>query len=70
MDFGPIWGRRGSLRKVLLGSGEFDSAPMVASPGIPAGQVKILREGYAKGERSRSHRGSEEERTGARGRSW
>jgi hypothetical protein len=49
------------LRKVLLlGSGEFDSAPMIASPGIPAEQVKILRDGYAKGARSRSHRGSEE----------
>jgi tripartite-type tricarboxylate transporter receptor subunit TctC len=37
------------LAKVLLGSGEFGSAPMIASPGIPAEQVKILREGYAKG---------------------
>jgi len=37
------------LAKVLLGSGEFGSAPMIASPGIPAEQIKILREGYAKG---------------------
>ncbi len=37
------------LAKVLLGSGEFGSAPMIASPGTPAEQVKLLREGYAKG---------------------
>jgi tripartite-type tricarboxylate transporter receptor subunit TctC len=37
------------LAKVLFGSGEFGSAPMIASPGIPPEQVKILREAYAKG---------------------
>jgi hypothetical protein len=37
------------LATVLLGSGEFGSAPMLASPGIPAEQVKLLRAGYAKG---------------------
>src|SRR6266498_3831781 len=37
------------LAKVLLGSGEFGSAPMLASPGIPPEQAKILREAYAKG---------------------
>jgi len=37
------------LATVLLGSGEFGSAPMIASPGIPAEQVKLLRAGYAKG---------------------
>jgi tripartite-type tricarboxylate transporter receptor subunit TctC len=37
------------LAKVLLGAGEFGSAPMIASPGIPAEQVKILREAYARG---------------------
>ena len=36
------------LAKVLLGSGDFGSAPMIASPGIPAEQVRILREAYAK----------------------
>ena len=37
------------LANVLLGAGEFGSAPMLASPGIPAEQVKLLRAGYAKG---------------------
>jgi tripartite-type tricarboxylate transporter receptor subunit TctC len=37
------------LATVLLGSGEFGSAPMLASPGIPAEQIKLLRAGYAKG---------------------
>jgi len=37
------------LAKVLFGSGEFGSAPMIASPGIPPEQAKILREAYAKG---------------------
>jgi tripartite-type tricarboxylate transporter receptor subunit TctC len=36
------------LANVLLGSGGFGSAPMIASPGTPAEQVKILRAGYAK----------------------
>jgi tripartite-type tricarboxylate transporter receptor subunit TctC len=37
------------LANVLLGSGGFGSAPMIAAPGIPAEQIKILREAYAKG---------------------
>jgi len=37
------------LATVLLGSGEFGSAPMLASPGTPGEQVKLLRAGYAKG---------------------
>jgi tripartite-type tricarboxylate transporter receptor subunit TctC len=37
------------LAKVLLASGEFGSAPMIASPGIPPEQVKLLRAGYVKG---------------------
>lgn len=36
------------LVTVMLGSGEFGSAPMFAPPGTPLDQVKILREGYAK----------------------
>jgi tripartite-type tricarboxylate transporter receptor subunit TctC len=36
------------LVSVILGSGEFGSAPMLAPPGIPAEQVKILRAAYAK----------------------
>jgi tripartite-type tricarboxylate transporter receptor subunit TctC len=36
------------LVTVMLGSGEFGSAPMLAPPGIPAEQVKILRAAYAK----------------------
>ena len=36
------------LVKVMLGSGEFGSAPTIGSPGIPAEVVKILRAGYAK----------------------
>jgi tripartite-type tricarboxylate transporter receptor subunit TctC len=37
------------LAGVLLGSGQFGSAPMMASPGTPAEQVKMLRAAYAKG---------------------
>jgi tripartite-type tricarboxylate transporter receptor subunit TctC len=37
------------LARVLLGSGEFGSAPMIASPGTPPEQLKLLREAYAKG---------------------
>jgi tripartite-type tricarboxylate transporter receptor subunit TctC len=37
------------LTKVLLGSGEFGSAPMIASPGTPPEEAKILRGAYAKG---------------------
>jgi tripartite-type tricarboxylate transporter receptor subunit TctC len=36
------------LVTVMLGSGEFGSAPMLAPPGISAEQVKILRAAYAK----------------------
>jgi tripartite-type tricarboxylate transporter receptor subunit TctC len=36
------------LATVLLGSGEFGSAPMIATPGTPADIVKTLRAGYAK----------------------
>ena len=36
------------LVTVMLGSGEFGSAPMFAPPNIPPEQVKILRAGYAK----------------------
>jgi hypothetical protein len=36
------------LVTVMLGSGEFGSAPMFAPPATPLDQVKILREGYAK----------------------
>ena len=36
------------LVTVMMGSGEFGSAPMLAPPGIPAEQVKILRTAYAK----------------------
>jgi hypothetical protein len=37
------------LAGVLLGSGEFGSAPMMASPGTAPEQVKTLRAAYAKG---------------------
>ena len=36
------------LVTVVVASGEFGSAPMLAPPGIPAEQVKILRAAYAK----------------------
>jgi tripartite-type tricarboxylate transporter receptor subunit TctC len=36
------------LVTVMLGSGEFGSAPMIGSPGIPPEQVKILRAAFAK----------------------
>ncbi|MGH7793991.1 MAG: Bug family tripartite tricarboxylate transporter substrate binding protein [Candidatus Binatia bacterium] len=36
------------LVTVMLGSGEFGSAPMFAPPNIPPEQVKVLRAGYAK----------------------
>ena len=36
------------LVNVVVASGEFGSAPMLAPPGIPAEQVKILRTAYAK----------------------
>jgi tripartite-type tricarboxylate transporter receptor subunit TctC len=36
------------LVTVVLGSGEFGSAPMLAPPGVPAEQAKILRTAYAK----------------------
>src|ERR671924_158920 len=36
------------LVTVVMGSGEFGSAPMLAPPGIPAEHVKILRTAYAK----------------------
>ena len=36
------------LVTVMLGSGEFGSAPMLAPPGISAEKVKILRAAYAK----------------------
>ncbi len=36
------------LVTVMLGSGEFGSAPMIGSPGIPTEQVKILRAAFAK----------------------
>ena len=36
------------LVAVMLGSGEFGSAPMFASPGTPPDVVKILRTGYAR----------------------
>ena len=36
------------LAAVLLGSGEFGSCPMLATPGIPEEQVKTLRAAYAK----------------------
>jgi tripartite-type tricarboxylate transporter receptor subunit TctC len=36
------------LVTVVMGSGEFGSAPMLAPPGIPVEQVKILRTAYAK----------------------
>ncbi len=36
------------LVTVMMGSGEFGSAPMLAPPGIPTEQVKILRTAYAK----------------------
>src|ERR671918_1348526 len=36
------------LVTVVMGSGEFGSAPMLAPPGIPAEQVKVLRTAYAK----------------------
>jgi tripartite-type tricarboxylate transporter receptor subunit TctC len=32
-----------------LGSGEFGSAPVIASPATPPEQSKILRDAYAKG---------------------
>ena len=37
------------LAKVLLGSGEFGSAPMIGSPETPPEQLKTLRDAYAKG---------------------
>jgi tripartite-type tricarboxylate transporter receptor subunit TctC len=36
------------LTRVMLGSGEFGSCPMIGSPGIPADQLKVLRAAYAK----------------------
>jgi tripartite-type tricarboxylate transporter receptor subunit TctC len=36
------------LVAVMLGSGEFGSAPMLGTPGIPAEHVKTLRTAYAK----------------------
>ncbi len=36
------------LVAVMLGSGEFGSAPMLATPGVPVEQVKTLRAAYAK----------------------
>jgi len=36
------------LVSVMLGSGEFGSAPMFAAPGTSSDIVKILRTGYAK----------------------
>src|ERR671919_2299013 len=36
------------LATVLLGSGEFGSCPMIATPGIPEEHVKTLRAAYAK----------------------
>jgi tripartite-type tricarboxylate transporter receptor subunit TctC len=36
------------LVTVMLGSGDFGSAPMLATPGIPTEQVKILRAAFAK----------------------
>jgi tripartite-type tricarboxylate transporter receptor subunit TctC len=36
------------LVTVVVGSGEFGSAPMMGPPGIPTEQVKILRTAYAK----------------------
>lgn len=36
------------LVAVMLGSGEFGSAPMLATPGIPVEHVKTLRAAYAK----------------------
>ncbi|HEX9455266.1 MAG TPA: tripartite tricarboxylate transporter substrate-binding protein, partial [Candidatus Binatia bacterium] len=36
------------LVAVMLGSGEFGSAPMLATPGIPTEHVKTLRAAYAK----------------------
>ena len=35
------------LVTVMLGSGEFGSAPMFAPPNVPPEQLKILRAGYA-----------------------
>ncbi len=37
------------LVTVMLGSGEFGSAPMFAAPGTPPEVTKLLRSGYAKG---------------------
>jgi len=37
------------LVAVMLGSGEFGSAPMFAAPGTPPDLTRILRAGYAKG---------------------
>ena len=37
------------LSKVLFGSGEFGSAPMIASPTTPPELAKMLRDAYAKG---------------------
>jgi tripartite-type tricarboxylate transporter receptor subunit TctC len=36
------------LVTVMLGSGDFGSAPMFAAPGTPPDLLKVLREGYAK----------------------
>jgi len=36
------------LMTVMMGSGDFGSAPMLAPPAMAAEQVKVLREGYAK----------------------
>ena len=37
------------LAAVMLGSGEFGSAPMFSSPRVPEGQLRPLRAAYAKG---------------------
>ena len=42
------------LVNVVVASGEFGSAPMLAPPGVPTEQVKILRAAYAKALTSRS----------------
>ena len=36
------------LVQVMLGSGEFGSAPMFGPPGIPSEQIRVLRAAYAK----------------------
>ena len=48
MDRYKVADRNRRIALVLLGSDNFGNFPTVATPGIPADRVKILRDAYAK----------------------